>query len=162
MCKGVSLQYSTGNFKSIGLKEYMVRKLTGNYSYKEFRADRDNGDILGIICTDSAGKSTLLKAFSGILVFHSIFSVCKMCNTVLCSAGSRQANHILRSDFSLLQYVQACHEKCKIPFSPEKFSRFAAHFQEVCLAKKNTASWIKKSIKSWSLLQKNRPDLLKN
>lgn len=72
-CKDVSIRYITGDFKSIGLKEYIVRKLTGNYSYKEFWADRDitfeleKGDMLGIIGGNGAGKSTLLKAISGIM-----------------------------------------------------------------------------------------------
>ena len=73
-CKNVSIRYITGDFKSIGLKEYIVRKLTGNYSYKEFWADKDitfeleKGDMLGIIGGNGAGKSTLLKAISGIMV----------------------------------------------------------------------------------------------
>ena len=73
-CKNVSIRYITGDLKSIGLKEYVVRKLTGNYHVKEFWADRDitfklnKGDMLGIIGSNGAGKSTLLKAISGIMV----------------------------------------------------------------------------------------------
>ena len=73
-CKDVSIRYITGDFKSIGLKEYVVRKLTGRYSCKEFWADKDisfelkKGDMLGIIGGNGAGKSTLLKAVSGIMV----------------------------------------------------------------------------------------------
>lgn len=73
-CSNVSIRYITGDFKSIGLKEYVVRKLTGNYSVKEFWADRnvsfelERGDMLGIIGSNGAGKSTLLKAVSGIMV----------------------------------------------------------------------------------------------
>ena len=69
-CSNVSIRYITGDFKSIGLKEYVVRKLTGNYSVKEFWADRnvsfelERGDMLGIIGSNGAGKSTLLKAVS--------------------------------------------------------------------------------------------------
>ncbi|MBO5959872.1 MAG: ABC transporter ATP-binding protein, partial [Lentisphaeria bacterium] len=68
------IRYITGDFKSIGLKEYVVRKLTGRYSCKEFWADKDisfelkKGDMLGIIGGNGAGKSTLLKAVSGIMV----------------------------------------------------------------------------------------------
>ena len=71
---GVSIRYMTGDFKDIGLKEYVVRRLTGNYHVKEFWADRDvtftleQGDMLGIIGSNGAGKSTLLKAVSGIMV----------------------------------------------------------------------------------------------
>ncbi len=70
----VSIRYITGDFKDIGLKEYIVRRLTHNYHVKEFWADRNisfvlrPGDMLGIIGTNGAGKSTLLKAVSGIMV----------------------------------------------------------------------------------------------
>ena len=69
----VSIKYSTGDFKSIGLKEYVMRRLKGNYTVKEFWANRnitfslEEGDMLGIIGTNGAGKSTLLKAVSGIM-----------------------------------------------------------------------------------------------
>ena len=72
--EGVSIRYITGDFKDIGLKEYVLRKLTGNYQVKEFWADWDvtfeleKGDMLGIVGTNGAGKSTLLKAISGIMV----------------------------------------------------------------------------------------------
>ena len=72
--EGVSIRYITGDFKDIGLKEYVLRKLTGNYQVKEFWADWDvtfeleKGDMLGIVGTNGAGKSTLLKAVSGIMV----------------------------------------------------------------------------------------------
>lgn len=71
--KNVSIKYITGDFKSIGLKEYVMRRLKGNYTVKEFWANRNitfnlqEGDMLGIIGTNGAGKSTLLKAVSGIM-----------------------------------------------------------------------------------------------
>ena len=70
----VSIRYITGDFKDIGLKEYVMRRLTHNYHVQEFWADRDvsfsleKGDMLGIIGSNGAGKSTLLKAVSGIMV----------------------------------------------------------------------------------------------
>ena len=73
ICKNLSIRYITGDFKEIGLKEYIVRRLTKNYKVKEFWADKDitftinRGDMLGIIGTNGAGKSTLLKAISGIM-----------------------------------------------------------------------------------------------
>lgn len=69
----VSIRYMTGDFKDIGLKEYVVRKIRGNYHINEFWADRnisftlEKGDMLGIIGANGAGKSTLLKAVSGIM-----------------------------------------------------------------------------------------------
>ena len=69
----VSVRYITGDFKDIGLKEFVVRKLKRDYHVQEFWADRDinfkleKGDMLGIIGTNGAGKSTLLKAVSGIM-----------------------------------------------------------------------------------------------
>lgn len=73
-CNHVSIRYITGDFKSIGLKEYVMRKLTRNFKVKEFWADRDitfqldKGDMLGIIGSNGAGKSTLLKAVTGIML----------------------------------------------------------------------------------------------
>lgn len=69
----VSIRYMTGDFKDIGLKEYILRKITNNYRVVEFWADKnisfdlDSGDVLGIIGTNGSGKSTLLKVISGIM-----------------------------------------------------------------------------------------------
>lgn len=73
-CNDVSIRYITGDFKSIGLKEYVMRKLTHNFHVQEFWADRhvtfslEHGDMLGIIGSNGAGKSTLLKAVTGIMI----------------------------------------------------------------------------------------------
>ena len=72
-CHDVSIRYITGDFKEIGIKEYLIRRITRNYKVTEFWADRHvsftlyKGDMLGIIGTNGAGKSTLLKAVSGIM-----------------------------------------------------------------------------------------------
>lgn len=70
----VSVYYITGDVKSIGMKEYVLKKLRGQYHTEKFWANRDisfsieRGDMLGIIGKNGAGKSTLLKAVSGVLV----------------------------------------------------------------------------------------------
>ena len=72
--KNVSIRYKVGDFKNIGLKEYILRKIRGIYNVEEFWADRnisfslDKGDLLGIIGTNGAGKSTLLKVIAKIMV----------------------------------------------------------------------------------------------
>jgi len=72
-CRNVSVRYWVGDFKNIGLKEWVTRRLTGKYNVVDFWADKDvsfeicKGDMLGIIGTNGAGKSTLLKAVSGIM-----------------------------------------------------------------------------------------------
>lgn len=69
----VAIRYMTGDFKDIGLKEYIVHKLKRDYSVKSFWAVKDinfclqQGDMLGIIGVNGSGKSTLLKAISGIM-----------------------------------------------------------------------------------------------
>lgn len=73
-CKNVSIRYKTGDLKAIGLKDYILKKLTRKYHVVEFWADRDvnftleKGDMLGIVGTNGAGKSTLLKAVTGIMI----------------------------------------------------------------------------------------------
>lgn len=72
-CQNVSILYRIGDFKNIGLKEWVMRRLTGQYKVVDFWADRNisfevrKGDMLGIIGTNGAGKSTLLKAVAGIM-----------------------------------------------------------------------------------------------
>ena len=71
--KNVSVRYIIGDFKNIGLKEFIVRKLSHNYHVKEFWAvdgvsfSLEKGDLLGIIGSNGAGKSTLLKVIAGIM-----------------------------------------------------------------------------------------------
>ena len=67
-CKDVSIRYRVGDFKNIGLKEWVMRRLTGKYKVIDFWADKDisfeinEGDMLGIIGTNGAGKSTDRKS----------------------------------------------------------------------------------------------------
>lgn len=70
----VSIQYKLGDFRDIGLKEWVMRHLTGTYHVKQFMAvdgvsfELEKGDMLGIIGSNGAGKSTLLKAIANIMV----------------------------------------------------------------------------------------------
>ena len=79
-CNHVSIRYITGDFKDIGIKEYVMRKLTGNYHVTEFWADKDvtfsleKGDMLGIIGSNGIGKSTRMKVLSdGVNVIRGPF-----------------------------------------------------------------------------------------
>lgn len=72
--KNVSVQYITGDLRNIGLKEYIMKKITGKYHVETFKAvdgvsfTLEQGDMLGIIGTNGAGKSTLLKVVTKIMV----------------------------------------------------------------------------------------------
>lgn len=69
----VSVRYIMGDFKDIGLKEYLIRKAKGQMVTKEFWALRDvsfhveKGTLLGIIGSNGSGKSTILKVLAGIM-----------------------------------------------------------------------------------------------
>ena len=69
----VSVCYMMGDFKDIGLKEYLIRKVKGQMVTKEFWALRDvsfhveKGTLLGIIGSNGSGKSTILKVLAGIM-----------------------------------------------------------------------------------------------
>lgn len=71
--QNVSVQYITGDLRNIGLKEYVMKKLTGTYHAETFMAVNGvsfklyQGDMLGIIGTNGAGKSTLLKVVTQIM-----------------------------------------------------------------------------------------------
>lgn len=69
----VSVKYVTGDLRNIGLKEFVMKKLTHKYRVEEFWAVKgvsftvEKGDMLGIIGTNGAGKSTLLKVVTKIM-----------------------------------------------------------------------------------------------
>lgn len=69
----VSISYKIGDFKDIGLKEWTIRHLQGNFHVENFMAVDDvsfellEGDMLGIVGANGAGKSTLLKALIGVM-----------------------------------------------------------------------------------------------
>ncbi len=71
--KNVSVRYITGDLRNIGLKEFVMKKLTRKYNVRSFLAVNnvsftlEQGDMLGIIGTNGAGKSTLLKVVTQIM-----------------------------------------------------------------------------------------------
>lgn len=71
--KNVSVKYILGDFKDIGLKEFIIRKVKGQMNVKEFWALNDvsfhvdKGELLGIIGSNGSGKSTILKVLAGIM-----------------------------------------------------------------------------------------------
>ncbi len=71
--ENVSVRYKKGDFKSVGLKEYVLRRIKGQYKVSWFLAvnnvsfELQDGDMLGIIGKNGAGKSTLLKVITGIM-----------------------------------------------------------------------------------------------
>lgn len=69
----VSVRYIMGDFKDIGIKEYLIRKAKGQMMVKEFWALNDvsfhveKGTLLGIVGSNGSGKSTILKVLVGIM-----------------------------------------------------------------------------------------------
>jgi len=72
--ENVGISYMIGDFRNLGLKDFVIQKIKGQYNAKEFWAvedvnmELDHGDFLGIVGNNGAGKSTLLKAIAGIMV----------------------------------------------------------------------------------------------
>ena len=71
--KNLSVKYVIGDFKDIGIKEYLIKKTKGQIVKKELWALNDvsfhvkKGELLGIIGSNGSGKSTILKVLAGIM-----------------------------------------------------------------------------------------------
>lgn len=70
---GVSMHFQMPSDRVSSIKEYVIRMLKRNLSFKEFIAlnnvsfDVKKGEVIGLIGHNGAGKSTILKVISGIL-----------------------------------------------------------------------------------------------
>ena len=65
-CNDVSIRYITGDLKAIGLKEFVVRKLSNNYHVKEFWADKnvsfkDLKQVLLLFAQEMFGPDTQIR-----------------------------------------------------------------------------------------------------
>ncbi len=71
--KNVSMQFQMANDKISSIKEFVMSLLKGKLRFKKFQALEnitftiEQGDVVGIIGHNGAGKSTILKIISGIL-----------------------------------------------------------------------------------------------
>ena len=71
--ENVTVDYKTGDFATLGLKDVIINKIKGTYKASMFEAVKnvsfklEKGELLGIVGTNGAGKSTLLKVLSGIM-----------------------------------------------------------------------------------------------
>ena len=69
----VTIRFNKSNQKIDNLKEYMVKLMKRQLLFQEFLAVKDvsfqvkAGEAWGLIGTNGSGKSTMLKAISGIL-----------------------------------------------------------------------------------------------
>lgn len=71
--ESVGMTFRIVNNKTKSIKNYLIQKMKGNISYKEFQALQDinfevyKGEVVGLVGLNGAGKSTLFKVIAGVL-----------------------------------------------------------------------------------------------
>lgn len=92
--ENMTICYHVGDNKAIGLKEFFMKKLTGNYRVRELTAVQDlsfsveRGELFGIVGVNGSGKSTLLKAVCGVMAPTKGSVSCKGKISALLELGS--------------------------------------------------------------------------
>ena len=164
-CEGVSIKYRTGDFKDIGIKEYLLRRLSGRYIVRHFYADRnitfsiDRGDMLGIIGTNGAGKSTLLKAISGILEPTDGRVVCNGKISALLELGSGFDGDLTVKENTFLRGAMLGYSKQFMKDTYESIIRFAELEEFADMPFKQLSSGMKSRL-AFSVASLVNPDIL--
>ena len=120
--KNVSIRYMTGDFKDIGLKEYVIRKLKNNYKVV------DNLPVLlsnfNSFSNDELGfYSEMLKNVCDSAMFTNMQTAEQM----MCNKGAITTSD-LRKYFSALQYILYCDRKAS--GCPEsEFEKYKTEYQ---------------------------------
>jgi len=164
-CDGVSIRYITGDFREIGIKEWVIRKIKGNYRTTEFWADKDitfslnRGDMLGIIGANGAGKSTLLKAVSGIMRPTKGSVICRGKIAALLELGSGFDGDLTVRENTYLRGAMLGYTKSFMNSTYEKIIRFAELCDFENTAFKHLSSGMKSRL-AFSIASLVNPDIL--
>lgn len=164
-CEGVSVKYILGDFREIGLKEFIIRKLTKKYKVTEFWADKDitfsinKGDMLGIIGTNGSGKTTLLKAISGIMLPTEGRIACDGKISALLELGSGFDSDLTVKENTFLRGALLGYTKEFMLGAYDNIIRFAEleDFQDVCY--KQLSSGMQSRL-AFSIASLVNPDIL--
>ena len=71
--ENVGMTFRLVNNKTKSIKKYIIERIKGRISYKEFKALQDvnlevyKGEVVGLVGLNGAGKSTLFKIIAGVL-----------------------------------------------------------------------------------------------